>query len=155
MKPRANLLNFEDARHTLLSSAQPLVATETLSLLAAQGRTLAQAITSPINVPGFDNSAMDGYALHVQDIGRLPELSLSLNASRRVKLVHHSDPIRRLVFSRGLQSPRARMLSCPRSILKSGTGRSLSRTRLSFLNTYVVVERISLRVEWFLQQDSA
>lgn len=74
MKPRANLLNFEDARHTLLSSAQPLVATETLSLLAAQGRTLAQAITSPINVPGFDNSAMDGYALHVQDIGRLPEL---------------------------------------------------------------------------------
>lgn len=73
MKPRANLLNFEDARQTLLSGAKPLAVTETLPLLAAQGRTLSQAITSPINVPGFDNSAMDGYALNVQDIHNLPE----------------------------------------------------------------------------------
>lgn len=74
MKPRANLLNFEDARQTLLSSAKRLAGTETLPLLAAQGRTLSQPIKSPINVPGFDNSAMDGYALNVQDIQNLPEL---------------------------------------------------------------------------------
>ena len=74
MKPRANLLNFEDARQILLASATPLNATETLPLLNAQGRTLAQDVMSPINVPGFDNSAMDGYALHVQDIRKLPEL---------------------------------------------------------------------------------
>jgi molybdopterin molybdotransferase len=73
MKPRANLLNFEDARQTLLANATPLNATETRPLLNAQGRTLAQNVTSPINVPGFDNSAMDGYALHVQDIQKLPE----------------------------------------------------------------------------------
>lgn len=73
MKPRANLLNFEDARQTLLASATPLSATETLPLLAALGRTLAQAILSPMNVPGFDNSAMDGYALNVQDMQKLPE----------------------------------------------------------------------------------
>lgn len=74
MKPRANLLNFEDARQTLLASAVPLNATETLPLLAALGRTLAQAIMSPISVPGFDNSAMDGYALNVQNIHELPAL---------------------------------------------------------------------------------
>lgn len=74
MKPRANLLNFEDARQTLLANATPLNATEALPLLNAQGRTLAQDVMSPINVPGFDNSAMDGYALHVQDIQQLPEL---------------------------------------------------------------------------------
>ncbi len=73
MKPRANLLNFEDACQTLLANATPLNATETRPLLNAQGRTLAQDIRSPINVPGFDNSAMDGYALHVQDIKNLPE----------------------------------------------------------------------------------
>lgn len=72
MKPRANLLNFEDARQILLASAVPLNATETLPLLAALGRTLAQAIMSPINVPGFNNSAMDGYALNVQNLQDLP-----------------------------------------------------------------------------------
>jgi len=72
MKPRANLLNVEDARQTLLANAVPLISTETLALLKAQGRTLAQAVLSPINVPGFDNSAMDGYALHIQDIETLP-----------------------------------------------------------------------------------
>ena len=74
MKPRANLLNFEDARQTLLTAATPLTATESLPLLAALGRTLAHAIMSPLNVPGFDNSAMDGYALNVQDFQALPAL---------------------------------------------------------------------------------
>lgn len=74
MKPRANLLNFEDARQTLLANATPLNATEIRPLLSALGRTLAHDILSPLNVPGFDNSAMDGYALHVQDIQNRPEL---------------------------------------------------------------------------------
>ena len=73
MKPRANLLNFEDARERLLAAASPLTNIETLPLLQAQGRVLAQAVTSPLNVPGFDNSAMDGYALHVTDINALPD----------------------------------------------------------------------------------
>lgn len=74
MKPRANLLTFEDARQTLLANATPLTATAIHPLLSALGRTLAQDILSPLNVPGFDNSAMDGYALHVQDMQKQPEL---------------------------------------------------------------------------------
>lgn len=68
MKPRANLLNFEQAREQLLNSAVGLTTIQTLPLLQAQGRVLAKAVVSPINVPGFDNSAMDGYALNVTQI---------------------------------------------------------------------------------------
>ncbi|MGY8903354.1 MAG: molybdopterin molybdotransferase MoeA [Burkholderiales bacterium] len=42
----------------------PLQQTETLPLMQALGRVLAQGITSPISVPPHDNSAMDGFAFH-------------------------------------------------------------------------------------------
>lgn len=73
MKPKANLLDFDVARQQLLDFAVVPSAQGTVGLLAAQGRVLAQPVTSPLNVPGFDNSAMDGYALHVSDIAALPE----------------------------------------------------------------------------------
>ena len=73
MKPRANLLNFEQAREQLLGCAKSLDTTEMLPILQAQGRVLARAVVSPINVPGFDNSAMDGYALNIAHIHALPE----------------------------------------------------------------------------------
>ena len=53
MKPRANLLNFEQAREQLLGCAVGLTATETLPILHTQGRVLAGAVVSPLNVPGL------------------------------------------------------------------------------------------------------
>ena len=41
---------------------------ETVSLDAALGRILAEAISSRSQLPGFDNSAMDGYAVRASDI---------------------------------------------------------------------------------------
>jgi molybdopterin molybdotransferase len=32
------------------------------------GRIAARDIVSPLNVPGFDNSAMDGYAVRLADL---------------------------------------------------------------------------------------
>jgi len=72
MKPRANLLDFDVARRQLLGFAAEPTAQGSVGLLQAQGRVLAQTVTSPINVPGFDNSAMDGYALHIADMSALP-----------------------------------------------------------------------------------
>ncbi len=72
MKPRANLLDFDVARQQLLDFAVSPTAQGTVGLLQAQGRVLAQTVTSPINVPGFDNSAMDGYALHIADMSAQP-----------------------------------------------------------------------------------
>lgn len=73
MKPRAPLLDFDVARRQLLDFATLPTAQAAVSLIQAQGRVLAQTVTSPINVPGFDNSAMDGYALHIADISNIPE----------------------------------------------------------------------------------
>ena len=41
---------------------------EQVPLCSALGRTLAQTITSPINVPPHTNSAMDGYAVRAEDL---------------------------------------------------------------------------------------
>lgn len=72
MKPRANLLDFDVARRRLLDFATVPTTQGTVGLLQAQGRVLAQSVTSPINVPGFDNSAMDGYALYIADLSAMP-----------------------------------------------------------------------------------
>ncbi len=42
---------------------------EQLALRECLGRILAEPITSGINVPGHDNSAMDGYAIRAADLG--------------------------------------------------------------------------------------
>jgi molybdopterin molybdotransferase len=39
-----------------------------LKLLDAQGHVLAQDVTSEVALPGFRNSAMDGYAVHAADL---------------------------------------------------------------------------------------
>lgn len=62
----------DQALSQLLATARPLTETETVALAAAHGRVLAAEVVSPIAVPGFDNSAMDGYALHVPDFAVPP-----------------------------------------------------------------------------------
>ena len=47
----------------LAQLVQPVREQETLPLMQAHGRILAQDVVSPISVPPHDNSAMDGYAL--------------------------------------------------------------------------------------------
>ena len=64
------LVPLEGARAVLAERAQQygsLVGTEAVVLPHALTRVLAETITSQINVPSFDNSAMDGYALRLAD----------------------------------------------------------------------------------------
>jgi molybdopterin molybdotransferase len=54
------------ARHVndfLAQLVQPVREQETVPLMQAHGRILAQDVVSPISVPPHDNSAMDGFAL--------------------------------------------------------------------------------------------
>jgi len=46
-----------------------------LDLLDAQGCVLAQDVTSAVDLPGFRNSAMDGYAVHAADLVAAGETS--------------------------------------------------------------------------------
>ncbi|PXZ07521.1 molybdopterin molybdotransferase [Gilliamella apicola] len=73
------LLTFEQAKKALLEAAslnhKPL--TEKVTLLAALDRVTAEPVISPINVPSFNNSAMDGYAVRLSDINQSKLLPLA------------------------------------------------------------------------------
>ena len=64
----AGLISLDDALSTMLASLSPVSETETLPLTAVAGRITAEPVISPINVPPFDNSAMDGYAVRMADV---------------------------------------------------------------------------------------
>jgi molybdopterin molybdotransferase len=54
--------------HSLVQSLDSQVDTEIVDLLAASGRILAKPITSHLDFPHWDNSAMDGYAVRYEDV---------------------------------------------------------------------------------------
>lgn len=66
--PGSDMLSVDEAITALLGHAVPVAESERVSLPLAAGRVLAADIRSPVDVPGFDNSAMDGYALRSDDI---------------------------------------------------------------------------------------
>lgn len=68
----AELALIDDALSALLADIHPLTS-ERIALTDAPGRVLAEDVSAQLDVPGFDNSAMDGYALRAADAGkRLP-----------------------------------------------------------------------------------
>jgi molybdopterin molybdotransferase len=58
----SELISIDEARGRVLDAVRPLGAEE-VPLAEALGRVLADQVESPIDVPPFDNSAMDGYAV--------------------------------------------------------------------------------------------
>lgn len=60
-----SLLPLSQALHQLLQTLPRATETERLSLEQCANRILAEDLHSPINVPAFDNSAMDGYAVNL------------------------------------------------------------------------------------------
>ncbi|WP_274061234.1 molybdopterin molybdotransferase MoeA [Vibrio parahaemolyticus] len=62
------LMPIEEAMDKMLSRIKPIQTTLSLPLTDALGFVLAEDVLSPIHVPPFDNSAMDGYAIRIQDL---------------------------------------------------------------------------------------
>lgn len=60
------MLSVKEARNVILSHAK-LMGTEELGILFSFGRILAQDIYSQDNIPPFNNSAMDGFAVIAAD----------------------------------------------------------------------------------------
>jgi molybdopterin molybdotransferase len=58
----SELISIDEAQGRVLDAVRPL-ATENVPLAEALGRVLAEDLESPIDVPPFDSSAMDGYAV--------------------------------------------------------------------------------------------
>ena len=74
-RSRANeeeLTSVEAHLAEILRTVRPLAPTA-LSLSDAHGLVLAEDVTASVPLPSFDNSAMDGYAVRVQDVAAASE----------------------------------------------------------------------------------
>ncbi|MEJ2566817.1 MAG: molybdopterin molybdotransferase MoeA [Gammaproteobacteria bacterium] len=61
-------LTVADARRQILSLIQPLPDREQVSLKEGLDRVLGEDLHAPFNIPPWDNSAMDGYAVRSADL---------------------------------------------------------------------------------------
>jgi molybdopterin molybdotransferase len=72
------LLPVADAEQLIGARVNPVPGREKVHLRAALGRVLAADIVAPINLPPFDNSAVDGYAVRGDDINTAREQRLTI-----------------------------------------------------------------------------
>lgn len=85
VRPGDSMLSVEEARAALIAAALPLQEVERLHLREALGHVLAEDVVSPLDVPGYDNSEMDGYALNSADT---QAEGVSLPVSQRIAAGH-------------------------------------------------------------------
>jgi molybdopterin molybdotransferase len=81
--PSNTLISVEEALSLILAKITP-VEVETIPLAQSVNRVLAQAVISPVNVPPFANSAMDGYAIVAAD-----SQGASKETPVRLKVIDH------------------------------------------------------------------
>jgi molybdopterin molybdotransferase len=77
-KEGAKALSVDEAIRFIAAQVHPIGVTEVLALRPALGRYLAQDISSPIDVPGHTNSAVDGYAIRHADLSNTGKAALRL-----------------------------------------------------------------------------
>jgi molybdopterin molybdotransferase len=72
------LLPVDDAERLIGERIVPVDGHDSVALREAQGRVLARDIIAPINVPPFDNSAVDGYAVRADGLAPNGETRLTI-----------------------------------------------------------------------------
>jgi molybdopterin molybdotransferase len=89
-EPRKPMLTVRAALDHLLGAVRPVTDVETVATLRANGRVLAQAQASTINVPSADNTQMDGYAVRAIDCASGAAV---LKVTQRIPAGHVSEPL--------------------------------------------------------------
>ena len=74
------LLPVADMEKLIAERVTPVTEIEEVTLAAARGRVLAKDIVSPLDLPPFDNSAVDGYAVRHADLDATSETRLPIAA---------------------------------------------------------------------------
>ena len=72
------LLPVAEAERLIVERVAPVDGRESVPLRQALGRVLAENIIAPVNVPPFDNSAVDGFAVRGDDLDGDGEKRLSI-----------------------------------------------------------------------------
>ncbi len=67
MRPIRETIPLDEALGVILEAATPIARTERVALRDADGRVIADAPSSSMDVPPFDRAAMDGYAVRAED----------------------------------------------------------------------------------------
>ncbi|HJV03389.1 MAG TPA: gephyrin-like molybdotransferase Glp [Burkholderiaceae bacterium] len=88
-KPKP-MLAVSEALAFMLSAARPVADVEIIPTLEANGRVLAKAQVSEMNVPGQDNTQMDGYAVRSADCAGG---AATLTVSQRIPAGHVGQPL--------------------------------------------------------------
>ena len=88
---RPGLMALEDALQALLATVQPLSDVESVATFDAYGRVLACGLRAALDVPGHDNSAMDGYAVRVAEVQAAGGAALPV--SQRIPAGHFGAPL--------------------------------------------------------------
>ena len=88
---RPPLKSLDDALLELLANASPLTSVEDVLLQLADGRVLGNNVVAQLDVPGFDNSSVDGYALNIADTSTA--LREGLPQSARIPAGHFSGSL--------------------------------------------------------------
>ena len=76
MSAQKPMLAFEDALSRMLALALPNLPAERVDVDDAEGRVLAEDLRASRDMPAFDYSAMDGYAVCARDTQAAPSRSL-------------------------------------------------------------------------------
>jgi len=84
------MLAVREALDFLLSAARPVAEVEKIPTLEANGRVLASAVVSGMNVPGHDNTQMDGYAVRAADCAAG---DATLTVTQRIPAGHVGQPL--------------------------------------------------------------
>jgi molybdopterin molybdotransferase len=107
MADKRPLLTLDEALARLLAAAaeHPIADTEQVSTFDALGRVLAEPVVSLLDVPPGDNTSMDGYALHADDV---TAAGVVLTVAQRLPAGVVGEPLRRGTAARiftGAQVP--------------------------------------------------
>jgi molybdopterin molybdotransferase len=87
---RKPMLSVQQALDFLLEAARPIAEVESVPTLEANGRVLAEDQVSLLDVPSFDNTQMDGYAVRAQDCAGG---AASLRIAQRIPAGHVGQPL--------------------------------------------------------------
>ncbi|HEX7250843.1 MAG TPA: gephyrin-like molybdotransferase Glp [Burkholderiales bacterium] len=117
-------LHVEKARAAIRACIAPVTETERLPVREALGRVLAQDIVPAIDVPGHDNTAMDGFALRFADLGAgdtvLQEIGASLAGKAFAGSVGAGQCVR---VTTGAVMPRGADTVVPLEVVKAAAGK--------------------------------
>ena len=106
------MITYAEALRRLMEKAVPVEGMETVPLLYSTHRVLAEDIVSPIAVPGWDNSQMDGYAVRAAELAEASEDHPT--AFPPVRLAQGLRRAASRASSRARRCPRVPTRSCPR-----------------------------------------